>query len=86
MHREAGGSQASGASRLQRAVVLELLDAHGEQGLELTQLADALGVGPSELAAAVETLRLAGVVLVRAGLASASAAARCLDELELIAV
>jgi hypothetical protein len=86
MHREAGGSQASGAARLQRAVVLELLDGPGEQGLELTQLADALGVGAGELAAAVETLRLAGAVRVEAGLASASPATRCLDELELIAV
>lgn len=86
MHTEAGGSQASGASRLQRAVVLELLDARGGQGLELTQLADALGVDAGELAAAVETLCSAGAVQVRAGLASASAATRCLDELELIAV
>jgi hypothetical protein len=86
MHREAGGSQASGGSRLQRAVVLELLDARGEQGLKLTQLADELGADPAELAAAVEALCVAGAVQVRAGLASASAAIRCLDELELIAV
>jgi predicted transcriptional regulator len=86
MHRETSGSQASGGSRLQRAVVLELLDADGERGLELTQLAEELGVIAEELASAVETLRLAGVVQVEAGLASASPAARCLDELDLIAI
>ncbi len=86
MDTKASGSQASGGSRLQRAVVLELLDAEGEQGLELTQLADALGADAGDLAAALEALRLAGAVQVHAGLACASPATRCLDELELIAI
>lgn len=86
MHTKASGSQASGGSRLQRAVVLELLDADGEQGLGLTQLADALGADAGDLAAAVETLRLAGAVQLQAGVACASPATRCLDELELIAI
>ncbi len=86
MHTQASGRKSSGDSRLQRAVVLELLEADTEQGLELTQLADMLGAGADELAGAVESLRLAGAVRVRAGVARASPAARCLDELKLIAI
>jgi hypothetical protein len=86
MHTQAGGSSASGGARLQRAVVLELLGAEGERGLALAQLGQALGAEADELAQAVEALRVTGVLHVEAGLASASAAARRLDELELIAI
>jgi predicted transcriptional regulator len=86
MHREASRSRASDGPRLQRAVVLELLDADGEQGRALTELAEALGADAVDLQSAVEALRSTGVLRVEAGLVSASPAARRLDELGLIAI
>jgi hypothetical protein len=86
MQTEAGDSQASGGMRLQRALVLELLDGNVEADHSLPALAEALGAGRDEIGVAVEALRAAGVVCVEGDLSWASPAARRLDELELIAI
>jgi hypothetical protein len=86
MHREAGGPPASGETRLQRAVVLELLSQAREQRHSLAELGRQLGAGADELEPAVEALRCAGVVQVQASEIWASPAARRLDELDLIAI
>jgi hypothetical protein len=86
MQTEASDSQASGGRRLQRALVLELLDDDGEDRRSLAALAEILGAGADELGVAVEALRAAGVVCLDGDLAWASPAARRLDELELITI
>jgi hypothetical protein len=86
MHREASEPRASDGSRLQRAVVLELLECEDQRGRPLGELGDELGAGDAELDLAVRSLHAAGVVCVKDGQAWASAAARRLDELELIAI
>ncbi|MEA2335904.1 MAG: hypothetical protein QOG40_2394 [Solirubrobacteraceae bacterium] len=85
MHQEASGPRASGGSRLERAVVLELLD-DAEQRRSLAQLREELGAGAEELEAAVAALAAAGVLCLSDGLTWAAPAARRLDELELIAI
>ncbi|MEA2140531.1 MAG: hypothetical protein QOC91_630 [Solirubrobacteraceae bacterium] len=85
MHQEASGPRASGGSRLERAVVLELLD-NAEQRRSLAQLREELGAGAEELEAAVAALAAAGVLCLSDGLTWAAPAARRLDELELIAI
>jgi hypothetical protein len=85
MHQEASGPRASGGSRLERAVVLELLD-DAEQRRSLAQLREQLGAGAEELEAAVAALAAAGVLCLSDGLTWAAPAARRLDELELIAI
>ena len=86
MHREAGETPASGDTRLQRAVVLELLGQRREHGHSLAELARRLGAQHDELEPAVQALRRAGVVEVRANEISASPAARHMDGLDLIAI
>ncbi len=86
MHRDAGETPASGDTRLQRAVVLELLGEQPEQGRSLSELERRLGASADELEAALEALGRAGVVEVRASEIKASPAARLMDELELIAI
>ncbi|MEA2226061.1 MAG: hypothetical protein QOE67_1343 [Solirubrobacteraceae bacterium] len=85
MHQEASGPRASGGSRLERAVVLELLD-NAEQRRSRAQLREELGAGAEELEAAVAALAAAGVLCLSDGLTWAAPAARRLDELELIAI
>jgi hypothetical protein len=86
MHREASEPRASGGARLERAVVLELLDDDGEPRHSLAQLREQLGAGAEELDAAVAALHAAGVLCLQDGLTWAAPAARRLDELELIAI
>ncbi|MHB8234211.1 MAG: hypothetical protein ACYDHT_06110 [Solirubrobacteraceae bacterium] len=86
MHTDAGGAPASGQTRLQRAVVLELLSQAREHRHSLVELGRQLGARVEELEPAVEALRRAGVVDVQASEIWASPAARCLDELALIAI
>lgn len=86
MDREASESRASGGSRLERAVVLELLSDAAEQRRSLIQLQEDLGAGADELHAVVDALCAAGVLCLDDGLTWASVAARRLDELELIAI
>jgi hypothetical protein len=86
MQTEASEPPASGDPRLERAVVLELLDDDDEQRRSMAQLRDELGAGADELDAAVNALHAAGVLCLEDGLAWAAPAARRLDELELIAI
>jgi hypothetical protein len=85
MHRHASEPRASMA-KLERAVVLELLGDEAARGRTLSDLADTLGASSRELDLAVASLDRAGVLSVADGSASASAATRRLDELELIGV
>jgi hypothetical protein len=86
MHKEPSERRASGGSRLERAVVLELLSDDGEQRHSLAQLREGLGAGADELDAAVGALHAAGVLCRENDLTWAAPAARRLDELELIAI
>jgi hypothetical protein len=86
MHREASEPGPSGGPRLQRAVVLELLSEDGERRLSLSQLGQELSADLEDLEAAVGTLCAAGVLHREGDLTWASAAAKHLDELELIAI
>jgi hypothetical protein len=86
MPSEASEPRAPGGSRLERAIVLELLDDEGEQRRSLAELGEQLGAGAAELEAAVAALAATGVLCLSDGLTCASAAARRLDELELIAI
>jgi hypothetical protein len=75
-----------GGPRLQRAVVLELLSEGGERRLTSAQLGQELSAEAEELEAAVAALYAAGVLHREGDLTWASAAARRLDELDLIAI
>jgi hypothetical protein len=86
MHREAGERPASGDTRLQRAVVLELLSDERERRRSLVRLGEQLGAPADELERAAAALRAAGVVELEAGEVWAAPAAWRLDELELIAI
>jgi hypothetical protein len=86
MHSEASEPRVPGGSRLERAVVLELLDSGSEQRRSLAQLREQLGAGAEELEAAVAALAAAGVLCLAEGLTWAAPPARRLDELELIAI
>jgi hypothetical protein len=85
-HREASEPGALGGPRLQRAVVLELLGDDGERRRSSAQLGQELGADAEDLEAAVAALCAAGVLHREGDLTWASAAARRLDELELIAI
>jgi hypothetical protein len=86
MHSEASEPRAPAGSRLERAVVLELLDDESEPRRSLAQLRKELGAGAVELEAAVAALAAAGVLCFSDGQTWAAPAARRLDELELIAI
>jgi hypothetical protein len=86
MHREVSEPGPPGGPRLQRAVVLELLDDGGERRLSSAQLGQELGADAEDLEAAVAALCAAGVLHRDGDLVWASGAARRLDELELIAI
>jgi hypothetical protein len=86
MHREASEPRAPDGSRLERAVILELLSGDGAQRRSLAELREALSAGVEELDAAVGALHAAGVLCLQDGLTWAAPAARRLDELELIAI
>ncbi len=86
MHREASEPRAPGGSRLERAVVLELLGDEAEHRRSLARLGESLDADARELEAAVAALSAAGVVCLEEDQTWASAAARRLDELELIAI
>ena len=86
MHTEAGDPQATSGSRLERAVVLALLDDEGEPRQTLVSLQQELDAAAGELQAALQALQAAGVLCFADGLAWAAPATRRLGELELIAV
>jgi hypothetical protein len=85
MHRESSESRAGGDSRLERAIVLELLS--GERDARSrAELGEALGADAVELDAALRRLHAAGVLELDAEHALPSPATRRLDELELIGI
>jgi DNA-binding Lrp family transcriptional regulator len=86
MQRESSEPRSKGDSRLERAIVLELLSDAPPDGRSQAELGEALGARVSELEAAVRRLQAAGVLELRDGLVSTSAATRRLDELDLIAI
>jgi DNA-binding Lrp family transcriptional regulator len=86
MQRESSEPRSKGDSRLERAIVLELLSDAPPEGRSLAELGEALGARASELEAAVQGLQAAGVLELRDGLVATSAAARRLDELDLIGI
>jgi hypothetical protein len=86
MHRESSESRAGGDSRLERAIVLELLSDDEQSGRSPAELGNALGADETELDAALRALRDAGVLDLDERRASPSAATRRLDELELIGI
>jgi DNA-binding Lrp family transcriptional regulator len=78
--------RARGDSRLERAIVLELLGDGGRDGLSQSALGEALGAEPAELDGALRSLHAAGVLVLDGARVSPSSAAWRLDELELIGI
>ena len=86
MHRESSGSRGAGDSRLERAIVLELLSGDRQGGSTQAELGVALEVDADALDVALRGLHEVGVLDLDGERATASAAARRLDELELLAI
>jgi len=86
MHTESSGPRAGGVSRLERAIVLQLLRESGLRRWSYADLAAELQVDLPALQAAVRALDADGVVCSAAAEVWASRAARRLDELELIGI
>ncbi len=76
----------SAGSRLERAIVLELLSVEEGQGRERSELARELDVGEVELERAVQRLHEDGLLSGAGERLSASRAARRMDELGLIGI
>ncbi len=83
MHEQAPGP---GEVKLERAIVLELLDGADESGGSCAEIAAALGESEAEVAAAVERLRDAGVLRGSGEWVRAAPAALRLDELGLLGI
>ncbi len=86
MHTQSSGSRDGGNARLERAIVLELLSDDGADGRDAAELEAMLGAAAGELDPALRELSDAGVLDSSDGRLRPSAAARRLDELELIGV
>jgi hypothetical protein len=86
MHRESSEPQAGAGSRLQRAIVLELLSDEGGRGLSRIELGERLGAQEVELDAALNGLHAAGVLCFGEQRVWASTATLRLDELQLIGI
>lgn len=86
MHGQSSGSREGGGSRLERAIVLELLSDDGERSRSIAELEAQLGANEGELATALRDLSELGVLDASEGRVWASAATRRLDELELIGI
>ncbi len=80
------GRRGGGGSRLERAIVLELLSDDGERSRSIAELEAELGAAAGELTAALSDLSEVGVLDGSEGRVWASAATRRLEELELIGV
>jgi DNA-binding GntR family transcriptional regulator len=79
-------SPTAGSRKLERAIILQLLeDEHGRRSSSV-QLASTLGAGTGALEQALRRLADAGVVCLDGGEVWASAAARRLDELGLLSI
>lgn len=86
MDTQSSGSRGGGESRLERAIVLELLSDDGERSRSIAELEAELDAAAGELDAALRELQEAGVVDGSEGRVWASSATRRLDELELIGI
>jgi hypothetical protein len=86
MHTQSSGSRDGSGSRLERAIVLELLSDDGERSRSIAELEAELGAAAGELTAALSDLSEVGVLDGSEGRVWASAATRRLDELELIGI
>jgi hypothetical protein len=86
MNTKSSGSRDGGESRLERAIVLELLSDDGERSRSIAELEVELGAAAGELGAALRDLSDVGVLDASEGRVWASAATRRLDELELIGI
>lgn len=86
MHTESSEPQAASGSKLERAIVLQLLSDGAERRWSRVELASELGVDTTRLKTALRALHEQGVVCFAGQDAWASPAARRLDELELIGV
>jgi hypothetical protein len=85
MHTESGDRRTGTSRRLERAIVLVLLsEDDGARQWSRAELGDGMGVQERELGAALNGLLGAGVLLRDEDRVWPSAAARRLDELELI--
>jgi hypothetical protein len=85
MHRESSEERAGGDSRLERAIVLELLSDERD-ARSRAELRETLGADAVELDEALDGLRAAGVLELDAERALPSPATRRLDQLELIGI
>jgi hypothetical protein len=86
MHTESSEPRAADGSRLERAIVLQLLSEDGERRWSRTELSSELDVRPAQLEGAVQALRGEGVLCVNGLDVWASPAVRRLDDLDLICV
>jgi len=86
MHAQSSGSRDGGNTRLERAIVLELLSDEDADGLGVAELEAVLGAAAGELDVALRELTDAGVLDSSEGRLQPSAATRRLDELELIGI
>jgi hypothetical protein len=86
MHTQSSGSRDGGNSRLERAIVLELLSDEDADGRDVAELEAMLGAASGELDSALRELTDAGVLDSSEGRLRPSAATRRLDELELIGI
>ena len=86
MHDEPVNPHSEPAVRLQRAALLELLDAPAGAAIARDAVAGQLGVAPDVLAAALDALAARGLAVADGEQVRASDAARALDELGLIAI
>ncbi len=86
MHTESGGPRARGDARLERVIVLQLLDGEEERGWTSEELAQELGAPAGEVDVALRFLCEDGVACLQEGRARPSRAARRMDALELIGV
>jgi hypothetical protein len=88
MHTESSEPGAASDPRLERTIVLALLNDEGDtrRRCSRAELGEELGAGQRQLQGALDGLLRAGVVCAGEDLLWASAAARRLDELELIGI
>jgi len=86
MQTQSSGSRDGGNTRLERAIVLELLSDEDADGLGVAELEAVLGAAAGELDVALRELTDAGVLDSSEGRLQPSAATRRLDELELIGI
>jgi hypothetical protein len=86
MHTESRGSRAADGSRLERAIVLQLLRDDREQGWSRAELAMEIDAEPPAMEEALRRLSGEGVLCLVEEKVWASRAARRLDELGLIGV